>query len=146
MCVCFKKSYSSLRTNLNATSLWYLPYSTTWFLSWDLEAANKCDNRLYLCWYNSKDFLLRPTNNIFYEKPLFSWNKVIVIKVALFFIFLRISLISGLIEDSWVLISATNLFCYHAFFNLWKTPEFHSQWKNKNAKGKCFFVLYVLWK
>lgn len=41
--------------------------------------------------------------------------------------FLQISLISGLIEGSWILLSATNLLCYHAFFNLWKTPEFHSQ-------------------
>lgn len=43
------------------------------------------------------------------------------------FIFLKISFMSGLIEDSWILIStfAFNLFKYHiAYNNLWKIPPY----------------------
>jgi len=142
--VCIKKNYSSLRTNLNAASLWYLPCNSTWFLSWNLEAANNCDNSLYICQCNSTDFLLRPSNNIYLWKTAVFLKQSNSKKSGIVLYFLQISLISGLIEDSCILISATNLLCYHAFCNLWKTPEFHSRWKNKSAKGKCFFVVCVL--
>lgn len=67
------------------------------------------------------------------------------------FTFLQISLTSGLMKDSWILLStsAFNLLCYHTSHSLWKIPL--QTWRARGQIiSRCYyensFWLTVLWQ
>lgn len=67
----------------------------------------------------------------------------LVTRTSLFYIFLQVLLISGLIKNNWVLISASafNLLQYHMSCSFWKTQLCNNESMSKNG---CIIVNAVL--